>query len=161
VVNADALQWLEENRDYYDFIVIDFPDPTNFSLGKLYTSAFYRLLEKRLSARGLLVVQSTSPLYARQSYWCVVTTLESVGFKTAPYHALVPSFGEWGYIIAGRQDFVPAAVDPKKTRFLTPETIPGLFQFPADMARLPAEVNRLNNQVLVRYFEAEWRKVIR
>ena len=161
VVNADALQWLEESKEFFDFIVIDFPDPANFALGKLYTSAFYRLLEKRLSARGLIVVQSTSPLYARQSYWCVVTTLEDVGFKTAPYHALVPSFGEWGYIVAGRQDFVPVAVDLPKTRFLTADTIPLLFTFPADMARVPAEVNRLNNQVLVRYFEQEWRKVIR
>jgi spermidine synthase len=114
--------------DYFDFIVIDFPDPTNFALGKLYTSAFYRLLEKRLSANGLLVVQSTSPLYARQSFWCVVTTLESVGFKTAPYHAQVPSFGEWGYIIAGRQDFVPGSVDPRKTRF-DAGNLPGLFVF--------------------------------
>ena len=161
VVNADALQWLEESKEYFDFIVIDFPDPSNFALGKLYTAAFYRLIEKRLSANGLMVVQSTSPLYARQSFWCVVTTLESVGFKTAPYHAQVPSFGEWGYIIAGRHDYVPGSVDPRKTRFLTPETMPGLFVFPADMARLPAEVNQLNNQVLVRYFEAEWRKVIR
>jgi hypothetical protein len=92
---------------------------------------FYRLLEKRLSAHGLIVVQSTSPLYARQSFWCVVTTLEAVGFKTAPYHALVPSFGEWGFIIAGRPGFsIAATVDPKKTRFLTPETTPGLFRFP-------------------------------
>ena len=161
VVNADALQWLEESREYFDFIVIDFPDPANFALGKLYTSAFYRLLEKRLSAQGMIVVQSTSPLYARQSFWCVVATLEDVGFKTAPYHALVPSFGEWGFIIAGRQAFRIAAVDAKKTRFLTPEITPDLFRFPADMGRVPAEVNRLNNQVLVRYFEAEWRKVIR
>jgi spermidine synthase len=29
------------------------------------------------------------------------------------------------------------------------------------MARVEAEVNRLNNQVLVRYFEHEWRQVIR
>ena len=161
VVNADALQWLEESREHFDFIVIDFPDPANFALGKLYTSAFYRLLEKRLAARGLIVVQSTSPLYARQSFWCVVTTLEDAGFRTAPYHAMVPSFGEWGFIIAGRQEFVPVAVDPKKTRFLTPEIVPDLFRFPADMARVPAEVNRLNNQVLVRYFEQEWRKVVR
>ncbi len=161
VINADALVWLEENREHYDFIVVDFPDPNNFALGKLYSSAFYRLLEKRLSARGLMVIQSTSPFYARQSFWCVVTTLEDVGLKTAPYHAMVPSFGEWGFIIAGRQDFVPAAVDSTKTRFLTAEMVADLFRFPADMARLPAEVNQLNNQALVRYFESEWRKVIR
>ena len=47
------------------------------------------------------------------------------------------------------------------TRFLTPETTPALFQFPKDMARVDAEINRLNNQVLVRYFENEWRQVIR
>jgi len=143
------------------FIVVDFPDPANFALGKLYTSAFYRLLEKRLSANGLIVVQSTSPYYARQSFWCVVTTLEDVGLRTSPYHALVPSFGDWGFIIAGRREFVPVAVDPQKTRFLTPETVAGLFRFPADMDRVPVEVNRLNNQVLVRYFEQEWRKVVR
>jgi len=58
-------------------------------------------------------------------------------------------------------DFLRGAVSPKKNRFLTPETLPGLFVFPADMSRVPAEVNQLNNQILVRYFEIEWRKVIR
>ncbi|NJD25944.1 MAG: polyamine aminopropyltransferase [Betaproteobacteria bacterium] len=161
VVNADALQWLEDSREHFDFIVIDFPDPANFALGKLYSTAFYRLLERRLSANGLLVVQSTSPFYARRAYWCVVTTLEEAGLKTAPYHALVPSFGEWGYIIAGRRDFAPVAVDAERTRFLTPATMADLFRFPADMARVAVEPNRLNNQVLVRYFEEDWRRVVR
>ena len=118
-----------------------------------------------MSANGLIVIQSTSPLYARQSFWCVVTTLEEAGFRTAPYHALVPSFGEWGFILAARGNTpLPdgsSAVNLEKTRFLTAEILPDLFRFPADMARVPVEPNRLNNQVLVRYFEAEWRKVIR
>ena len=63
--------------------------------------------------------------------------------------------------VLGRQEFQNATVSPKKTRFLTNETLPGLFVFPADMSRVPAEVNQLNNQVLVRTFESEWRKVIR
>ena len=29
-------------KDMFDFVVVDFPDPTNYSLGKLYTTAFYR-----------------------------------------------------------------------------------------------------------------------
>ncbi len=161
VINADALQWLEESKEYFDFVTVDFPDPSNFALGKLYSSAFYRLLEKRLSAQGRIVIQSTSPLFARQSFWCVVNTLESVGFKTAPYHALIPSFGEWGYILASRDAPRLPEAYPVNTRFLTPEITPDLFRFPADMSRIPAEVNQLNNQVLVRYFENEWRKVIR
>lgn len=161
VVNADALVWLEENAERFDFIVIDFPDPSNFSIGKLYSAAFYRLLEKHLSETGLAVVQSTSPLYARQSFWCVVTTLESAGFVATPYHALVPSFGEWGFVLAGRRPYAPPAAYPADTRFLTPAVTPALFEFPRDMARVDAEVNQLNNQVLVRYFEREWRHVIR
>jgi len=161
VVNADALVWLEENREQFDFVVVDFPDPSNFAIGKLYSAAFYRLLEKHLSATGLAVVQSTSPLYARQSFWCVVTTIESTGLVAAPYHALVPSFGEWGFVLVGRRAYAPPQEYPVATRFLTPALTPALFEFPKDMARVPAEVNQLNNQVLVRYFEREWRHVIR
>ena len=161
VINADALQWLESNDELFDFVVIDFPDPSNFAIGKLYSAAFYRLLDKHLSEGALAVIQSTSPLYARQSFWCVVTTLESVGLVATPYHALVPSFGEWGFVLAGRRAYRPPAAYAVDTRFLTPEITPTLFQFPKDMARVDAEVNRLNNQVLVRYFENEWRQVIR
>ena len=161
VVNADALVWLEDNRERFDFVVIDFPDPSNFSIGKLYSAAFYRLLEKHLSENGLAVVQSTSPLYARQSFWCVVTTIENAGFVATPYHALVPSFGEWGFVLVGRRGYRPPDTYPVVTRFLTPALTPSLFEFPKDMARVDAEVNQLNNQVLVRYFEKEWRHVIR
>jgi len=32
-----------------------------------------------------------------------------------------------------------------------------LFVFPADMSPVDVEINRLDNQVLVRYYESEWR----
>ncbi|QNM95988.1 polyamine aminopropyltransferase [Chitinimonas koreensis] len=161
IVEADAFRWLDQTEERFDFVVVDFPDPTNYAVGKLYTNTFYRLLERSLNARGRAVIQSTSPLYARQSYWTVVATVESVGLRTAPYHALVPSFGEWGYILAGREPYAPPPALPAGLRFLAPASVPALFQFPPDMARLPAEVNRLNNQILVRSFEQEWKQVIR
>ena len=161
VVNADAARWLEDSAEVFDFIVADFPDPTSYAIGKLYSTGFYRLLEKHLAPRGLLVVQATSPFYARRSFWTVVATLEHTGFQVAPYHALVPSFGEWGFILAGRAPYVPPAQYPVPTRFLNPETMATLLRFPADMARVEAEPNRLNDQSLVRTFEAEWRKVQR
>ncbi|MFC5496646.1 polyamine aminopropyltransferase [Caenimonas terrae] len=159
IVNADAFKWLQESRETFDVIVVDFPDPTNFSIGKLYTQSFYALLEQRLAASGYAVVQTTSPLVARQSFWTVVTTLESVGLRAAPYHANVPSFGEWGYVIASRRPFRMPQELPAGLRFLTLESLPQLFDFPRDMARVPAEVNRLSNQVLVTTYEREWGKV--
>ena len=107
------------------------------------------------------MIQATSPYYARKSFWCIVATLEDAGLTTAPYHLYVPSFGEWGYIIAGRGNFVPPARFPVTPRSFDAQSVKGLFDFSPDMARLPVEVNRLNNQVLVRYFEEEWKRVIR
>jgi spermidine synthase len=159
IINADAFLWLEENREFFDFVVVDFPDPSNYSLGKLYTTAFYRLLQRCLSERGLAVIQATSPLFARRSFWCVVKTLESVGFRTTPYHVYVPSFGEWGFVIASKQPYRKPDRYPPNLKFLSPEAAPSLFHFPKDMAPVEAEVNRLNNQVLVQYYEAEWHRV--
>jgi spermidine synthase len=159
IVNADAFQWLQETSETFDVIVVDFPDPTNFSIGKLYTASFYAVMEQRLAASGYAVIQTTSPLVARKSFWTVVATLESVGLSTAPYHAHVPSFGEWGYVIAGRRPFKLASQLPPGLRFLAPESLPQLFEFPPDMARVPAEVNRLSNQALVTTYELEWGKV--
>jgi spermidine synthase len=159
IVNADAFAWLEANQGSYDVIVVDFPDPTNFSIGKLYTSSFYRLIDQHLSASGYAVVQTTSPLIARKSFWTVATTIEAANLTTTPYHAHVPSFGEWGFILASRRPYRPPTTLPGGLRFLSPADLPILFNFPLDMARVPTEVNRLSNQVLVQTFEEEWGKV--
>jgi spermidine synthase len=159
IVNADAFAWLEANPGSFDVIVVDFPDPTNFSIGKLYTASFYALIDAHLSQSGYAVVQTTSPLIARKSFWTVATTIEAAGLTATPYHAHVPSFGEWGFIIASRRPFrLPTAL-PEGLRFLSIAGLPGLMQFPPDMARVPAEVNRLSNQVLVQTFEDEWGRV--
>jgi len=160
IVNTDAFLWLQDEGEMFDVIIVDFPDPTNFSIGKLYTNSFYALLEKRLAASGYAVIQTTSPLVARQSYWTVVQTLESVGLRTAPYHANVPSFGEWGFVIASRRPYRLPDELPEGLRFLSPRSLPLLFDFPRDMARVPAPVNRLSNQALVTTYEREWGKVL-
>lgn len=159
VIHADAFIWLEQNQEIFDIIVVDFPDPSNFSLGKLYTTTFYRRLWHHLAEDGLAVVQGTSPLFARRSFWCIVQTLEFVGFKVTPYHAYIPSFGEWGFVIASRKPFRQPARYLPNLRFLTAEIAPGLFHFPKDMERVQTEVNRLTNQILVHYYESEWQRL--
>ena len=161
VVNADAFIWLEETRELFDFAIVDLPDPSNFSIGKLYTTAFYRELGRRLAPGGRFVVQSTSPLFARRSFWCIVQTLEDSGFEASPYHVYVPSFGEWGFVIAGRDVFEPPDALPADLRYLSAAAVPALFEFPRDMTRVAVEPNRLNTQVLVRYYEHEWDTVNR
>jgi spermidine synthase len=161
VVNADAFLWVDSSPDVFDVAVIDFPDPTNYALGKLYTTVFFTALGHHLSDRGAFVVQSTSPMFARKSFWCIDETIREAGYRTFPYHAYVPSFGEWGFVLAARYEYALPAVLPRGLRFLSAANLPHLFDFPADMARVPMPANHLNDQVLVRTLEAEWREISR
>jgi len=155
----DAYRWLQADHGRFDAAIVDFPDPNSFSLGKLYTSYFYGLLRRSLAPGAPLVVQSTSPLMARKSFWCVAQTLEAAGFSTHAYHVAVPSFGEWGFVLAEDRPFDPpthlAAVP---LRYLNDSFLPTLFVFPTDMGRVPVDVNRLDNQILVQYYDAEWKR---
>lgn len=159
VVNADAMVWLQETACApFDLAYVDFPDPNTYALGKLYTSRFYRLLQRRLTDEAMITVQSTSPLMARQSFWCIAATMESSGLKVRPYHLAVPSFGVWGFALASKRDFdVPTRVLPG-LRHLSNEATAAMFAFPKDMDRIPTEVNRLDNQVLVHLYTREWRR---
>jgi len=141
--------------------IVDFPDPHNFSLGKLYSRTFYRLLRARLAPDGLAVVQATSPMFARRSFWCIAETIRSAGLAARPYHVYVPSFGEWGFVLAGARGYAPPTELPGDLRFLTPVTVAQLFDFPADMRPVAVQPNHLNNQVLVRYYEQEWNEINR
>jgi spermidine synthase len=127
----------------------------------LYTTAFYRLLKRHVSRGGLIVVQSTSPLFARQSYWCIAETMKQAGFEVSPYHVYVPSFGEWGYVIGAIDHYQPPTTIPGGLRFLTAKDVPQMFQFPLDMQEVAVTPNRLNDQILVRYYDTEWKSIAR
>lgn len=163
VVNADAAIWLQQQEGaMFDAVIVDFPDPSSFALGKLYSVPFYGLLKKHLAANGLIVVQSTSPFFAPHAYWTVDATLREVGMRTYPYHAYVPSFGEWGFILASPQlDYRPPTSYTLPLRFLNGDTTREMFAFPPDMPRLALPPNRLNTQSLVHEFEQDWHRTIR
>lgn len=158
VVNEDAMKWLGESGGRYDVAIVDFPDPNNFALGKLYTTRFYALLRQHLEPYAAVAVQSTSPLFSRRSYWCIMRTMEAAGFVVRPYQTTVPSFGVWGFALARLHPFQPPARIPLPMRYLDPATLASMFVISPDMAPLPVEINRLDNQMLVRYYEEEWKK---
>lgn len=160
VINADALRWVTGCTEKFDFIIVDFPDPANFSVGKLYTRTFYQALYNITAPGGFVAVQSTSPYFAKKSFWCIETTMRDAGFKTFPYHVNVPSFGEWGYVLAGNtQPYSCPAEFPQGLKFMDAAICKSMFEFPKDMLAPPQEVNRLNNQILVHLFEDEWSAV--
>lgn len=167
---SDAAKFLEESRGVWDLILIDLPDPNNLSLARLYTTSFYKLVSQHLSTHGIVVTQATSPFYAPEAFWCVVKTWQSTstgpesdgGFHVYPYHVYVPSFGDWGFVMAAR-----STIDPKRLRllpgisvkFLTDDLLPTLFVFPKDSLPQPGiEANRLDNQIVTAYYRKAWRR---
>ncbi|KAF0216574.1 MAG: spermidine synthase, partial [bacterium] len=158
VINQDAMIWLEDQKEMFDVAIIDFPDPNTFALGKLYTTRFYRLLKRSLNDGGTVGIQCTSPLFARTSYWCIIKTIESAGFSVKPYQTAVPAFGVWGFALARVAEFEIPKQAPKDLRFLNDDTMVSLFTLSADTSAVPVEINRLDNQVLVHYYESEWRR---
>ncbi|QYF94148.1 polyamine aminopropyltransferase [Massilia sp. PAMC28688] len=162
VVNADAAVWLKNTSEMFDVALIDFPDPSSFALGKLYSVPFYSVVKNHVAARGLVVVQSTSPFFAPNAFWTIDATLREVGMRTWPYHVYVPSFGEWGFIMASPEHaFAPPASYRLPMRFLNEATTREMFTFPPDMQPRAMAPNRLNTQSLVKEFEQDWQQVIR
>lgn len=164
IVNEDAFTFLRErakSQGYFDIAIVDFPDPNNYGLGKLYTDRFYRMLLNVLTDDGVATIQSTSPLYSPSAYWCIARTVAHSGFTIRPYHAYIPSFGEWGYILASRQADVHFGALPDGLRFLDRATLDTLFHFPPDMRVEDGPINRLDNQALVRLYEEDWREMLK
>ncbi|EMK23559.1 putative spermidine synthase [Leptospira kirschneri serovar Bulgarica str. Nikolaevo] len=160
VINTDAFVWLEESDQTFDVVLIDFPDPSNFSLGKLYTTTFFHTLKRRMNETSVLEIQSTSPLFARSSYWCIERTIASLGFRTLPLHVYVPSFGEWGFVLAGQKPIQFKKEFPENLKYLNIQELKSIQIFPQDMSRIPVEINRLDNQALVRYYDREWNRIL-
>lgn len=158
IINDDAFEWLKTAGYKYDAVIIDFPDPSNYAVGKLFTNTFFGKLRKVMKPNSLAVVQSTSPLVAPRSFWCVNNTIRSVNYVTQPYHAYVPSFGEWGFILFSQNSiaFKPKVELPKDLRFYSDHELASMVKFPKDMIRNVNTIQKLDNQVLVEYFEKEW-----
>jgi spermidine synthase len=94
---------------------------------------------------------------ARRSFWCIDTTLQAAGFITLPYHCYVPSFGEWGYVLASPNYSLRFDGSyPKGLKFINKDIFRQMLVFPPDMSRVSTSINRLNNHALVHYFESDW-----
>ncbi|RKQ29881.1 polyamine aminopropyltransferase [Oceanobacillus halophilus] len=133
VIHTDAFQFLEEEDEIFDVIIVDLPDPNDESLNKLYTWEFYSLVRNHLSPDGAVMIQATSPVFAREVYWTISETIASTGLNVENLHVDVPSFGNWGFVMASRKDIDVSKLEMEvPTRFLTTELLPSLTEFGKD-----------------------------
>ena len=153
VVNADAFSWLRSSSERFDVVIADFPDPDDAGTAKLYSQELYEGVRRRLLAPGgRMVVQAGSPYFAREAYWSIERTIAAAGFGTTPYHVDVPSFGDWGFVLARPGPAPPLELRaPARLRFLDAETLRAAATFPVDRRRIPVRVNTLVRPALLDY----------
>ncbi len=167
LINLDAAALLENLAGKFDIIIIDFPDPNNEELAKLYSRTFYRRLADRLAVDGVFVQQATSPFHAREAFLCIGRTIKAAGLCAIPYHDNVPSFGEWGWWLGGHAERWSAESLKKalakvktirgKTRYLTPELIHASLFFGKDqLISREKEINTLVNHKIFTYYLQGW-----
>ncbi|BCL15006.1 polyamine aminopropyltransferase [Micromonospora sagamiensis] len=160
VVHADAFGWLRTVGERFDVVVADLPDPDETATAKLYTVEFYSLVRSALADSGRLVVQSGSPYFAPRSYWSIEASVRAAGFATRPYHVDVPSFGDWGFVLAAPGPTPPPLelpADAPSLRFLDTGTLAAAGTFPADRRRVDVPASTLLEPKVLEYARAEWR----
>ena len=158
VLAQDAAVFLRNDTATYDLIIADLPDPSSESISRLYSTWFFGMARARLAPGGTFATQATSPYHTRKTFWCIYETLLATGFKNVvPYHTNVPSFGEWGFLLASDVNDQLDYRDDVPTHYLSDEVVDQLSHFPRDIAN-PGSLrpNRLDKPVLLDYFLEEW-----
>lgn len=162
VLNVDAHRFVTEvGKGPWDVVIIDFPDPDQVELAKLYSREFYHQLSRSLAPDGIIAVQSTSPYHAKEAFLCVGRTMEAGGIHVVPYRANVPSFGDWGWYLGSksrsaaalREDLEGLEVIPVQTRHITPELVRASLAFGrGELMTRFSDVNSAMDPVLLQYY---------
>jgi spermidine synthase len=168
IVNADAWVWAAEvQTSAYDVIIADLPDPKSIALSKLYSVEFYAMLVERLSSHGLIVTQAGSPTFATEAFWITDATLDATRNPVLPggtldtiaYQTHLPSFGNWGFVMAGSSLPAPDRTPdlPDGLRYLTPDVWQAAQAFGVDQSRPDVvPVNTIQGHPLVAAYQRGW-----
>ena len=156
-----------ESAEVFDVIILDLPDPSNFAVSKLYSREFYASLVQRLAGHGAIVTQAGSPLFAREAFWSIAETFSVTGnplvpgegLEILPYHAHVPSFGNWGFVIAHAGPLrTKSAPFPPDLKFINASHWDAMKRFPNDTAAVPVDANSVITHALVTYYRDGWER---
>lgn len=159
LVAKDAFVYLQESEQLYDVILADLPDPTTEGLARLYSKAFFGLVQKRLVPQGVFATQASSPYHTKKAFWCIGESLKAAEFGAVlPFHTYVPSFGDWGFWVAAPKlkiDHIPPNIP---TQYLDDTILHSTFYFQKDLLADSVKVNTLDHPILLDYYMEGWRK---
>jgi spermidine synthase len=159
VYNTDAFIFINKPGPAYDRVILDFPDPHNEAIAKLYSLEFYTMLKRRMSPDGVLITQSSSPFFSRRTFWAIETTLAAVFPETLSFSLPIPAFGVWGFNVATMKAGTVAGPITAPTNYLTDASYKASQVFAKDIARPPEvlPVNTIFEPVLYQLYLSDQR----
>lgn len=143
IYNEDAFVFINTPGPLYDRVILDFPDPHNEAIAKLYSEEFYTMLSRRMSPDGVIVTQSSSPFFARRTFWSIHATMTKVFRDTTSYQLPIPAFGIWGFNMATKSQAEGPGPVTVPTRYLTDAVFTASKTFGKDVSA-PQEVSPVN-----------------
>lgn len=131
---VNALEYVRANRSAFDVVIIDSPDPLG-PAKDLFGATFYRDVFESLTAEGIMVAQSESPVLNRQLIRQIYTNIRQAFPAFYYYLAPVPTYpgGLWSFAMGSKyhsplqpeNDFLPEG-----TRYYTPQIHRSAFTLP-------------------------------
>ena len=164
IINQDAHQFMQNSNKFYDAIIVDLPDPKSVSLSLLYSVGFYKMANKHLKPFGVLVTQSTSPLYSPKAFLCIKKSMEAGGFSVVPYQNSIPTMGDWGWNLGVkketmspeklRENLLKLEFSGLKTRFINQDAMTSMAHFGKGLFDLQVAivVNTHFNPFILKYY---------
>ncbi|MEE4354884.1 MAG: polyamine aminopropyltransferase [Desulfococcaceae bacterium] len=167
IINRDAVDFIQKDRNLYGVIIADLPDPDSVDLMHAYSLEFYHMIHSHLIKGGVFVTQATSPYFSKKAFLCMLHTVESAGFSVLPYHNQIPTMGEWGWLLGVKsedadKETIRAVLMQKdysdiETRFINRDAVISMLHFGKGVLDSPdraeIRVNSQRNPVLYRYYQ--------
>ena len=157
VLNEDAFEYVFKDKEKYDIIICDFPDPDDEIFNKLYSLEFYTQVKTLLNPNGVISVQSGSLVRDSDCFKCINKTLQSAGFKTIKYYTPT-SYGELVYSL-GKVEQLPEPRFVNKLQTINQEYfIKAMSTFrPDHLLNEEVTVNTVDNMAALNYRKKELR----
>ncbi len=140
IINTDAYKYLMDNTNFFNLIIVDLPDPKTVELASLYSLEFYSLVQKHLQPNGIIITQSTSPIFSKKAFLCIIETMSKAGFTVLPLHNQIPTLGHWSWVLGVnnvslekeklKEIASKLTFDGIETRFIDNEAVKSMIYFP-------------------------------
>ena len=103
---CDGCKWVKDiKNNYYDAILIDCSDPSEFANG-LFSTNFYKECKRILKEKGILATQSESPESFKKIHIEIIKSLKSIFKTSSTMYAFVPFYpsGIWSWTFASNNE---------------------------------------------------------